>query len=135
MKSTVVIEHLSGVMMKKTIRVASVLYFFQSELQKNFHENVEIQTVMFFLYLASREEAQDLTSIGNALGLSKAATSRNFYRLSNGGSKSDFGLELLESFIDPMDYRRKLVRFTQKGKELVELLCSNAHEQMCKIQS
>lgn len=93
---------------------ASLLVTWEGLLQKHFHDNVEAQTVMFFLTVASREEPIDLSELGTKLGLSKAATSRNYYRLAD-GKTGDGGLELVKSLVDYNDRRRMLITLTPKG--------------------
>lgn len=105
----------------KQRRLAGALFSFEGLLQKYFHDNVEAQTVMFFLHVASQGEPVDLTSVGKALELTKAGTSRNYYRLSM-GLRGTEGLDLIESQDDPMDYRRKLIRLTGKGTEVAQEL-------------
>ena len=112
----------------KQRRVAGSLFRFEGLLKKHFHDTVEAQTVMFFLHVASQAEPVDLTSVGKALELTKAATSRNYYRLSI-GMRGTEGLDLIESQDDPMDYRRKLVTLTTKGvsvaQEMVDYVLSS----------
>lgn len=105
----------------KQRRTASSLFSFEGLLQKHFHDNVEAQTVMFFLHVAAQAEPVDLTSIGKALELTKAAASRNYYRLSVGLRGTD-GLDLIVAHDDPMDYRRKLVTLTAKGISVAQEL-------------
>jgi DNA-binding MarR family transcriptional regulator len=76
---------------------------------------------MFFLHVASQSEPVDLTNIGKALELTKAAASRNYYRLSV-GLRGTEGLDLIESQDDPMDYRRKLITLTSKGVQVAQEL-------------
>ena len=105
----------------KERRIAATLYNWESLVQKYFHETVEVQTVMFFLFLATREEAVDMTSVASSLGLTKASASRNYYRLSE-GLRGTEGLGLVESIGDPMDFRRKLLQLTPKGIEVAQEL-------------
>ena len=106
-------------------RIAGILYDWEAILQKHFHDNVEAHTVMFFLHVASKDVPVDLTGIGQALGLSKAATSRNYYRLSEGRTGVG-GLDLMKSLVDYNDRRRMLITLTPKGiaiaKELTEFI-------------
>jgi DNA-binding MarR family transcriptional regulator len=102
-------------------RVAGLLYNWQGLIQKHFHENVEAQTVMFFLYVSSKDEPVDLTTIGSSLGLSKAATSRNYYRLAD-GKTGEGGLDLIKAIVDYSDRRRMLVTLTAKGLEIAREL-------------
>lgn len=106
-------------------RIAGILCDWEALLQKHFHNSVEAQTVMFFLHVASKDEPVDLTSIGQALGLSKAGASRNYYRLSEGRT-GEGGLDLIKSLVDYNDRRRMLITLTPKGvaiaKELTDFI-------------
>lgn len=103
-------------------RIAGVLFNWEGLLQSHFHDTVEAQTVMFFFHVAAKNEPVDMTSVGKDLGLSKAATSRNYYRLSIGIRGKAEGLGLLEYRDDPMDIRRKLLVLTPKGVQVTEEL-------------
>jgi DNA-binding MarR family transcriptional regulator len=117
----------------KNRRLASALYRWEGLLQKHFHDNVEAQSVMYFLHIASQVEPIDLTSIGNALGISKAASTRNFYRLSVGIRGGTEGLDLVQFHDDPMDIRRKLLTLTPKGISVARELTSFIAEQVDTI--
>lgn len=113
----------------KSRRLANTLYRWENLLQTHFHKNVEAQTVMFFLHIAAQVEPVDISSVGKVLDLSKAACSRNYYRLSSGLREGNEGLELIESQDDPTDYRRKLLVLTAKGVivalELTDFIADN----------
>jgi DNA-binding MarR family transcriptional regulator len=84
---------------------------------------------MFFLHIAAQVEPVDISSVGKVLDLSKAACSRNYYRLSCGLRDGNEGLALIEAQDDPTDYRRKLLVLTAKGVvvalELTEFIADN----------
>jgi DNA-binding MarR family transcriptional regulator len=113
--------------------LASALYRWEGLLQKHFHDNIEAQSVMFFLHVASHTEPLDLTSIGQEIGLSKAATTRNFYKLSVGIRGGTEGLDLVQYQNDPMDIRRKLITITPKGIEVVKDLTEFIFKQVASI--
>jgi len=113
--------------------LASALYRWEGLLQKHFHDNIEAQSVMFFLHVASQTEPVDLTSIGQEIGLSKAATTRNFYKLSVGIRGGTEGLYLVKYQNDPMDIRRKLITITPKGVEVVKDLTEFIFKQVASI--
>jgi DNA-binding MarR family transcriptional regulator len=95
------------------------LYGLQDLFRTHLHENVEIQTIMFLLEVSSHEEPIDLTSLGTKLGLSKAAASRNYYRLAD-GKGGEGGLDLVKSQVDYNDRRRLLILLTPKGIKTIE---------------
>lgn len=127
--STLLISGTDMQLSVKSRRVASTLYRWENLLQTHFHKNVEAQTVMFFLHIAAQVEPVDISSVGKVLDLSKAACSRNYYRLSSGLREGNEGLELIEAQDDPTDYRRKLLVLTAKGVivalELTDFICEN----------
>ena len=112
---------------------AAVLFRWEGLLQKHFHDNVEAQSVMFFLHVAAQEEPVDITSVGKVLALSKAACSRNYYRLSVGLREGNEGLALIEAQDDPADYRRKLLVLTNKGVGVAQELTDFIAEQAERI--
>ena len=117
----------------KSRRLANTLFRWENLLQTRFHKNVEAQTVMFFLHVAAQEEPVDITSLGRALALSKAACSRNYYRLSGGLRDGNEGLALIEAQDDPRDYRRKLLVLTKKGVGVAQELTDFIAEQVERI--
>lgn len=102
----------------KNRRLASSMCSWVGLIQEHFHGSVEAQTIMYFLHVASQAEPVDMSSVGTALGLSKAASSRNYYRLSVGLRGGAEGLGLLQYQDDPMDIRRKLLVLTPKGVQV-----------------
>lgn len=113
-------------------RVCSTLISYQELIKKYFHETVEVQTVHFYLEVAKATKSPDIGEIARKLSLSKAGASRNYYRLSKGLRGAE-GLDLIESFDDPMDYRRKLLRLTAKGEAVRTVLTSFTLNSISKI--
>ena len=81
-----------------------------------------IQYAVSFLNIALHEDkeeglaVQDLESL---VGLSQSATSRNVQALSKWFKPKVPGHDLVESFENPMDRRKKIVRLTQKGQHMI----------------
>lgn len=98
----------------KQCRIASALNEWQKLIQKHFSANVEAQKVRFFFVVAASPEPIDLGKVGEAIDLSIAAASRNFYSLSDGRA-DDPGLDLVKSIVDYNDRRRRPVTLTPKG--------------------
>jgi DNA-binding MarR family transcriptional regulator len=99
--------------------LVKTIYAIQEYLQNDFHDNVEIQTIMFFLEVAAQEEPIDLTHLCQKLHLSKAAVSRNYYRLADGRDGGG-GLDLVRSIVDYQDRRRVLLALSPKGIEVIK---------------
>jgi DNA-binding MarR family transcriptional regulator len=116
----------------KDRRIAGILMDFESLLQKHLHETVEAQTVKYLLYIASQEEPVDISNVGAALGLSKAGSSRNYYRLADGRNGTD-GLNLIKSLVDYNDRRRMLLTLTPKGAEVCRELISFIGNRITKV--
>jgi DNA-binding MarR family transcriptional regulator len=103
-------------------RAVSVLNDWTSLVQRHFKQDVEANRIRFFLLVAAASEPLDLQNVGEALELSQAATSRNFYALSD-GRKDEPGLDYVKGVVDYNDRRRRLVALTPKGINVaVELL-------------
>jgi len=113
-------------------KLAGAIFSIQGIIQKHLHENVEAQTVMFLLEVAAQVEPTDLSSVGQKLGISKAAASRNFYRLAD-GKGGEGGLDLIKSLVDYNDRRRVLLTLTPKGVEVVTELTTYLDKNMRRI--
>lgn len=111
-----------GLLSVNNKRLAYSMFEWQGLIQTHFHESVEAQSVMFFLYIASQTNPEDMTSVGKTLKLSKAATSRNYYRLSIGIRGGAIGLGLVTIQNDLLDIRRKLLVLTDKGMQVASEL-------------
>ena len=82
--------------------------------------DIPMQQVLTFAHVAHRgeipmQELMDLT------GVSQSSVSRNVEKLASGKPR-DPGYGLLEAFEDPYYRKRKIVRLTPRGKELVAAL-------------
>jgi DNA-binding MarR family transcriptional regulator len=95
-------------------RAVNVLNDWTALVQKHFGQDVEANRVRFFLLAAASSDPLDLQNVGEALKLSQAATSRNFYALSD-GRKDEPGLDYVKGVVDYNDRRRRLVALTPKG--------------------
>lgn len=105
----------------KQRRIAQTMNEWQMLIQKLFSTTVEVQKVRYFLVVASSEEPIEMNQIGKALGLSPAATSRNYYSLAD-GAKGEPGLDYLKVLVDYNDRRRRPVTLTEKGLAAAEEL-------------
>jgi DNA-binding MarR family transcriptional regulator len=83
---------------------------------------IQAQKVVIFLQVALHKELP-MTELLKLSGVEQSSVSRNVTLLAEGFPlKGKPGLELVESFEDPAFRRRKLVRITKKGEELVKLI-------------
>lgn len=83
--------------------------------------DIPTQQVMTFLFVAEKGEAV-MGDLAEATGVAQSSVSRNVARLGNGLSPSEPGYGLLEAFEDPYYRKRKLVKLTPRGKELVKAI-------------
>lgn len=72
--------------------------------------------LLLALYVHGTLNQNDLTRY---TGVAKSSNGRNIDRM-GAGSFREAGLGLLESDVDPMDRRFKLVRLTPKGRAVIE---------------
>lgn len=80
-----------------------------------------IQYATSFLLIGLHEDKEDGLSVQDLEGLinlSQSATSRNVQALSKWFKPNIPGHDLVESFENPMDRRKKIVRLNTKGKNL-----------------
>lgn len=66
--------------------------------------------------VAKEEEGMSLSDIAKKAGIGLATASRYIGALGNINRHKEEGLKLIESFEDPMERRKKIIRLTVKGK-------------------
>lgn len=73
------------------------------------------------LLVVSQEEKDgiSITEIANKVGITLATASRYIAALGKTNRHHEDGFGLIETFEDPMERRRKIVRLTPKGKSLI----------------
>lgn len=86
-------------------------------------ENPELQVVsaQILLEIAQRAETP-MVDLEKATDLSQAAVSRNVAKLGQGLSLKEPGPGLVEAYEDPEYRRRKLVRLSPRGKQVMQEL-------------
>jgi DNA-binding MarR family transcriptional regulator len=70
--------------------------------------------------IAQAEDGMSLTDIAKKAGIGLATASRNIAALGKINRKREEGLHLIESFEDPMERRKKIIRLTAKGKTTIK---------------
>ena len=70
--------------------------------------------------IAQAEDGLSLTDISKKAGVGLATASRNIAALGKINRKREPGLKLIESFEDPMERRKKIIRLTAKGRTTVK---------------
>lgn len=66
--------------------------------------------------VAEEEEGMSLSEIAKRAGIGLATASRHIGALGKINRKKEEGLLLIESFEDPMERRKKIIRLTKKGR-------------------
>lgn len=75
-----------------------------------------LQQVMCLLVIAQSEEGLSLTDVAKKVGISLTTASRYVSALGKTTRHRTEGLNFIESFEDPMERRKKIIRITTKGK-------------------
>ena len=94
------------------------------EEMRKFDTQIEAQAIAVFLFVAVHggKEGVAMQTISEDLDISQSSVSRNAYKLGDVNRHKKIGVGLLETFEDPMERRRKLVRLTAKGKRVYNTL-------------
>lgn len=75
------------------------------------------------LFIVSQvEEGMSLSDVARKAGIGLATASRYIGALGKINRKKEDGLQLVESFEDPMERRKKIIRLTAKGKRVIKTI-------------
>ena len=90
---------------------------------RKFDSHMESQTIAVFFYvcLYSGADGVSMQTISQKLDIAQSSVSRNCYKLGD-KTRDGIGIGLLQSFEDPEERRRKLVRLTAKGRRVFNTL-------------
>ena len=93
------------------------------EEMRKFDSHMESQTIAVFFYvcLYSGADGVSMQTISQKLDIAQSSVSRNCYKLGD-RTRDGIGIGLLQSFKDPEEGRRKLVRLTAKGRRVFNTL-------------
>ena len=93
------------------------------EEMRKFDSHMESQTIAVFFYvcLYSGADGVSMQTISQKLDIAQSSVSRNCYKLGD-KTRDGIGIGLLQSFEDPEERRRKLVRLTAKGRRVFNTL-------------
>jgi len=94
------------------------------QAMREFDPVMEVQAVAVFFCvgLHQSEEGISMQDLGDKLDIAQSSVSRNVFKLSLVNRHRERGVDLLESYEDPMERRRKLVKLTNKGKRVYDRL-------------
>lgn len=83
------------------------------------HPEMPLQQARCLFIIADSEEGLSLSDIAKKAGIGLATASRYIGALGKINRKKEEGLQLIESFEDPMERRKKIIRLTTKGRAAV----------------
>lgn len=75
-----------------------------------------LQQIRCLFVVAESEEGMSLSDIAKKVGIGLATASRHIGALGKINRRKEEGLQLIESFEDPMERRKKIIRLTPKGR-------------------
>lgn len=78
-----------------------------------------LQQARCLFIVAGSEEGMSLSDIAKKAGIGLATASRYIGALGKTNRRREEGLQLIESFEDPMERRKKIIRLTPKGRAAV----------------
>lgn len=81
-----------------------------------------LQQLHVLLLIAQAEEGTSLTDLAKKAGIGLATASRYVSALGKQNRHRQEGLLLVESFEDPMERRKKIIRLTAKGRTALNKL-------------
>ena len=82
--------------------------------------SVRFEAIAVFFYVAVHggRDGVAMQTISEELAIAQSSVSRNVYKLGDINTHTKIGIGLLETFEDPMERRRKIVRLTSKGQRV-----------------
>ncbi len=81
--------------------------------------DMTLQQLHCLLVISTEPEGTSLTNIANRVGITLATASRYVSALGKMDRHHREGLKLVESFEDPMERRKKIIRLTSKGRSFI----------------
>jgi len=85
-----------------------------------------------FLLAKAGDDGLSLTEISKNVDIAMATASRYVGNLGKINRFKEEGFKLVESFEDPMERRKKIIRLTGKGKALINRITGEAHANISK---
>lgn len=91
-----------------------------------------LQQIHCLLIIAKEPEGMSLTDIAQKVGIGLATASRYISALGKQNRHHKEGLLLVESFEDPMERRKKIIRLTSKGRAAINKLIGEVNADLSK---
>jgi DNA-binding MarR family transcriptional regulator len=104
--------------MKPTTKLAVQLKVIQVFLN---NPEIQAQQILTLLHVGQVGELP-MADLAELTGVSQSSVSRNVAKLGRGATSRDVGAGLVEAYEDPDERRRKLVKVTSRGRELIKQL-------------
>lgn len=79
-------------------------------------QDMPLQQAKCLFIVSQKEEGMSLSDIAKKAGIGLATASRYISALGKLNRHRQEGLQLIESFEDPMERRKKIIRLTKKGQ-------------------
>ena len=89
-------------------------------------------TPLLFSSSLKEPEGMSLTDIAQKVGIGLATASRYIASLGKQNRHREEGLLLVESFEDPMERRKKIIRLTSKGRAVINKLVGELNANLPK---
>lgn len=86
-----------------------------------------LQQALCLLVIAESEEGMSLTDLSKKVGIGLATASRYVSALGKVTRHRTEGLNFIESFEDPMERRKKIIRMTTKGRIALRNILGEKH--------
>lgn len=91
-----------------------------------------LQQLHCLLIIAKEPDGMSLTDIAQKVGIGLATASRYIAALGKQNRHHEEGLLFVESFEDPMERRKKIIRLTAKGKAAINKLIGELNANISK---
>ena len=83
-------------------------------------QDMPLQQAKCLFIVSQEEEGMSLSDIAKKAGIGLATASRYISALGKLNRHRQEGLQLIESFEDPMERRKKIIRLTAKGRTTIK---------------
>ena len=99
------------------------------EILRSLDPEMQAQTMLIFLLIANRDpDPISMTDLARQSGVAQSSVSRNVASLGSINRHKMPGLQLVDSYEDPKDLRKKLVKLTPSGRRIINLLENRYHD-------
>jgi len=93
-------------------------------------QDMPLQQAKCLFIVAQEVDGMSLSDIAKKAGIGLATASRYISALGKLNRHRQEGLKLIESFEDPMERRKKIIRLTSKGRIAIQKLLGEEHARL-----